>query len=125
MSGSRRGFLALVGGSLAAGGALVTGTVRRANAATPGLRLPPALEVPPATTGPAAGPLLARHDSEMQALIHVKRQMPEAAWRDWLEGGLRQADLYGGRDGAALERSIDAAVARHGSLVAAMRAGAL
>ena len=118
----RRGFLALVSG------ATVTGSVlfRKATAA-PMLILPSADLIASPAERPRAlfYPLLATHESDVHALAHIRQMMPEEAFHDWLEGGLRSACFYNRRDEATLERIVDAAVAKHGSIIAAKRAGDL
>ena len=58
-------------------------------------------------------------------MLKIKGAMPEAVFMDWLEGGLRQSSLIASRNHAAEERRIEAAVVEHGSIVAALRAGAI
>jgi len=114
----RRGFFALVGGAAVSG--LVT---LRSSAARPTLILPPALVRD--TPIPAAYPLLAGHPSQMHAMLHIKGMVPHDVFLDWLESGLRGARLYNGRSEAETERRVEAAAREHGSIIDAMRAGAL
>lgn len=124
MSGTRRGFLALIGGSLASGGAFISGTVHRAKAAeVPTLLLPPSMSL--VLPEPRSRPLLEVHETQMRAILHVKKMLPDSTFAEWLEGGLRQARFYAGRDTATMERIVEAAVEKHGSIIAAMRAGAI
>jgi hypothetical protein len=119
MADTRRGFLALVGGSLLSGSVL-----RGATAATPTLLLPPSL-MPAATARPLLDAILSQGGSQMDAIIQCGLRMPKPAFLDWLEGGLQRSMLFDPPDRAAREREIAAAVAVHGSIVAASRAGAL
>ncbi len=117
---TRRGFFAFIGN------AAVTGLVaHRASATAPTLILPPAGLVEPATAIPAAFPLQAAQPSQMDALLHVKRMTPQEFYFHWLEGGLRGAKRYNGQTEEETEARIEAAMAEHGSLIAAMRAGAI
>jgi len=93
----RRGFFALVGGAAVSG--LVT---LRSSAAQPTLIMPPALVLDPPV--PAAYPLLAAHESQMRAVLHIKTMIPDDYFLDWLEGGLRTARMFKGRDEATMER---------------------
>ncbi len=76
---SRRGFFALVGGAAVSG--LVT---VRAFATRSTLIMPPTGLVLPSTPWP----LLETEQTEMHGFIHVKRDMPDDAFRDWLEAWL-------------------------------------
>ena len=115
MNGQRRGFLAFVGG------ALVSGSITRATAGTA-----PTLILPPATTAARAWPLLAAERSDMDAILRVGIHLPRDLHRDWLEAGLRQARPFeAGYDETAAERRIMDAVRKHGSMIDAVRAGAL
>ena len=51
--------------------------------------------------------------------------MPKSALQDWLEEGMRRWLLYPEPNHEANELRIGAAIAKHGSIVGAMRAGAL
>jgi len=93
----RRGFFALVGGAAVSG--LVT---LRQSAARPTLIMPPALAVD--TPIPAACPLLAGHESQIHAMLHIKGMVPDDYFLEWLEGGLRTARMFKGRDEATMER---------------------
>jgi len=79
----RRGFLALVGGSLLSGSVL-----HNVSAQAPSLVLPPSLGLVPARS---ARPLVAAHKSEMHAIIHVKQALPPEDFDVWLSVGLRMA----------------------------------
>jgi hypothetical protein len=121
---TRRGFLALIGGSL------VSGTVVAASTnAKPVLLLPPTLSFTPTPAMPGPSemfyPLCAGHESDMHALAHIKQMMPWEPFYDWLEGGLRGARHYNGRSQDVMAEIVDAAIAKHGSIIAARRAGAL
>ena len=107
---ARRGFLALVGG-LAVGGPVIS----RASFAQPTLILPPGPTILP--TPIPAEPLL--------TLQHIQQSVPEDAFKSWMFLGLRLAKQYGGRDEQAVQAAIEGAVAKHGSIIAAMRAGAI
>ena len=112
---ARRGFLAFVGG------ALVSGSITRATAGTA-----PTLILPPAAAAAPSWPLLMAERSDMEAFLRVSLHMPRDLYRDWLEAGLRQARPFeAGYDQAAEERRIRRAVRAHGSLIDAVRAGAL
>jgi len=96
----RRGFMAIVGG------AAVTGLVTlRSSAARPTLIMPSALVVD--TPIPAAYPLLAGHESQMHAMLHIKGMVPHDYFLEWLEGGLRTARMFKGRDEATMERLFE------------------
>jgi len=95
----RRGFFALVGGAAVSG--LVT---LRPSAARPTLIMPPALVVDPPTISASAYPLLASHPSQMHAMLHIKGMVPHDYFLEWLEGGLRTARMFKGRDEATMER---------------------
>jgi hypothetical protein len=115
----RRGFLALVGGSL------LSGAVRcQVRAKEPMLVLPLGL-VPAAPARPLLDAELARGESKMEVILSIGQRMPKPAFLDWLEDGLQRSMLFDLPDLAARERKIAAAVAKHGSLIAAVRAGAL
>jgi len=93
----RRGFFALVGG------AAVTGLVTlRQSAARPTLIMPAALVLDAPV--PAAYPLLAGHETEMHAMLHIKGMIPHDYFLHWLEGGLRSARMFNGRSEATMER---------------------
>ena len=115
MSPPRRGFLAYVGNAFISGS-----IVRAANATTPTLILPPgAVDLRP-------HPLLWAEKTQMHAMLRVKAHLPAILFQDWLEGGLRQARPYEeGPSSAEAEQQAGAAVAKHGSIIAAIRAGAL
>ena len=81
----RRGFLAFVGG-LAIGGA----AVKVEAAAAPTLILPPKLV--PAATLPTELPLLGRHHSEFDAILHVRQAIDRDQYRAWLEAGLQMVE---------------------------------
>ncbi len=98
MSG-RRGFFALVGGAAVSG--LVT---LRQSAVRPTLIMPSALVVDPPTIPAGAYPLLATHETQMRAVLHIKTMIPDDYFQDWLEGGLRTARMFKGRDEATMER---------------------
>ena len=51
--------------------------------------------------------------------------VPVGPYLNWLEGGLRVAQMYNGRDEATMDRVITEAKRKHGSIMAAMRAGAI
>ena len=106
----RRSFLALVGG-LAIGGPVTS----RAGFARPTLILPPGPTIMSAPVG--AEPIL--------TLQHIRRSVPEDALKSWMFLGLRLAKLYGGRDEQVVQTAIEAAVERHGGILAAMKAGAI
>jgi len=95
----RRGFFALVGGAALSG--LVT---LRQSAARPILIMPPALVVDPLPMPVGPYPLLAGHESQMQAMLHIKGMVPHDYFLEWLEGGLRTARMFKGRDEATMER---------------------
>jgi len=98
MSG-RRGFFALVGGAAVSG--LVT---LRQFAVKPTLIMPAALVTDPLPTPASAYPLLAGHETQMHAMLHIKKMVPHDYFLDWLEGGLRTARMFKGRDEATMER---------------------
>ena len=115
MSSPRRGFLAYVGS------ALVSGSIARAASATT-----PTLILPPGAVDLRPHPLLWAEETQMHAVLRVKAHLPATLFQDWLEGGLRQARSYeAGYDHAAENRRIRAAVAKHGSIIAAFQAAAL
>jgi hypothetical protein len=115
----RRNFLALVGGTMFSGN-----VQQRASAATPTLVLPPRL-VAAAPARPLLDAMRARGESQMDVFISIGERMPKQAYLDWLEDGLQRSMLFDPPDEAAREREIDAAVKKHGSIVAAVRAGAI
>ena len=80
----RRGFLAMVGGSMLSGL-----TLSRASATTPTLILPTKLDLVP--TG-GRYPLPAAFPTEMQAILNVKGAVPADDFQLWLSIGLRMAD---------------------------------
>ena len=113
---ARRGFLAIVGGSV------FNGAVMRSVGAEQ-----PTLILPPCALLPGAWPLLDASRSPMEASLEVASRVPKGLFFDWLENGLQLAERHG-RSPAALaseERRIEAAVIQHGSIIAAMRAGAI
>ncbi len=113
---ARRSFLALIGSSVFNGAVL-----RPASAAQPTLILPPSASLS------SARPLLDAHRSQMDAYLEVARHAPHDMFLDWMEGGLQLAQRHR-RAPADLQREedrIEAAVFQHGSIIAAMRAGAL
>ncbi len=112
----RRGFLALVGS------AVFNGTVLRPVGA-----LQPTLLLPRAVSLPTARPLLAAHKSQMAAILEVGSHVPKGVFLDWLENGLQLAERHrrSSADLAREEERIEAAVVKYGSLIEAMRAGAL
>ena len=115
MTAPRRGFLAFVGG------ALVSGSITRATAGTA-----PTLILPPTAAAAPSWQLLAAERSDMDAILRVGIHLPRDLHRDWLEAGLRQARPFeAGYDEAAAERRIMDAVRKHGSMIDAVRAGAL
>jgi len=115
----RRGFLALIGGTA------VSGAVQhQARAKSPTLVLPPGF-TPVARARPLLGAMLARGESQMDAILSIGARVPKPAFLDWLEDGLQRSLLFSEPDHAAREREIETAVAKHGSIVEAMRAGAL
>ena len=118
----RRGFLALVSGATVSGCVLF-----RKAAAAPTLILPSATVIPAPAERPRTFfyPLLSTHESDVHALAHIRAKVPLEVFQDFLEGGLRNAKFYNGRDEATLERVVDAAVERYGSISAARWAGAL
>ena len=112
----RRGFLALVGG------AVFNGAVLR-----PAGAVQPALILPPSASLASARPLLADHRCQMDAFLEIGQHVPKGMFLDWLENGLQLAERHR-RSPANLareEKRIEAAVAKHGSIIAAMRADAL
>lgn len=121
----RRGFLALVGA------AAVTGPVLfRKAIANPTLILPPStalVDVPGIVPGLTAGvthaeyPLLSHYASEMSAICRIKRDTTDDTFRNWLEVGLHAAKAQAPQRAAAMDRAL----AEHGSIVEALRAGAL
>ena len=119
MTPPRRGFLALFGGALLSGG-----VQRSVSAETPTLILPSSLvSAPPAR--PLLAALLAGGRSQMQAIIAIGRRLPKERFLDWLEDGLQRSLLFPAPDDEADQRRLTAAVANHGSMVAAIQAGAL
>ena len=89
MSG-RRGFMAFLGGLA------FTGAAVKVEAATkPTLILPPKLMA--ASCLPTAFPLLAQHDTQMHAILHVGINVPKDHFKAWLEAGLRMTEAHGGR----------------------------
>ena len=125
---SRRSFIAVIGSSLLAGGSLIIGAVQHAkDASTPTLLLPSSTPIQPRERRPAPMfyPLLSTHPSEAHAIAHIKAMIPQELFHAMLEGGLRQARTFRGRDSATMECVIEAAVEKHGGIIAAMRAGAL
>lgn len=114
--GTRRHFLALVGGSAFTGAALQSPSAARAT-----------LILPRAAALSSARPLLDAHRCQMDAYLEVARHAPHDMFLDWIESGLQLAQRHR-RAPADLQREedrIEAAVFKHGSIIAAMRAGAL
>ena len=113
---ARRGFLALVGG------AVFNGAVLR-----PAGAIQPTLILPPSAALPTARPLLDAHRCQMDAFLEIGRHVPKGVFLDWLENGLQLAERHrrSPADLAREEARIEAAVAKHGSIIAAMRAGAI
>ena len=81
MSNTRRGFLALVGGT----GAFTGSVLFRKAAAAPTLILPPEMVATDAEQPVQAQP----SEPEMQAVLDVKSGLSHAMFVDWLESGLR------------------------------------
>ena len=63
--------------------------------------------------------------NQANAVMQIRAGLPDDPFLDFLEGGLREARFYKGRDEATMDRIVEAAVEEHGSIIAAMRAGAL
>ena len=80
----RRGFLAMVGGSMLSGL-----TLSRASATTPTLILPTKLDL-----APPGGhyPLPAAFPTEMKVILHVKDALPSDDFQLWLSVGLSMAE---------------------------------
>ena len=114
MSAPRRGFLTFVGSALVSGP-----IVRAANGTTPTLILPPgAVDLRP-------HPPLWAEETQMHAVLRVKAYLPASLFQDWLEGGLRQARPYEEGPSSAEAEQRATAAAKHGSIIAAIQAGAL
>lgn len=93
MMGPRRGFLALVGGSL-----LSASVLSRASAGAPTLILPPKLDLTPmAQTRWTTPPLLARFPSEMHAICHVKNNVDPEIFQLWTNIGLHLVNAATGQ----------------------------
>ena len=95
----------------------------------PTLALPkwitPVLTSEPPAPSPDLHPLLTAAGDQAQAMMKIRAGMTDERFLEWLEGGLRQARLFAARDEPTMERVIEAAVEKHGSIIGAMRAGAL
>ena len=113
---ARRGFLAMIGSSVFSGAVL-----RSVGAVQPTLILPAPSSLP------VARPLLNACRTQMDAFLEVGRHVPKDMFLDWLENGLQLAERHRRSpvDLVREEERIEAAVARHGSIIAAMRAGAI
>jgi len=72
-----------------------------------------------------AQPLLAGHQTQMHAMLHIKGMVPHDYFLEWLEGGLRTARMFNGRDAAEMERRVETATREHGSIIGAIRSGDL
>ena len=120
----RRDFLGFLGNAC-----FVGSVIQKEGISRPALALPkwstPVLTREPPVASPTLHPLLTAAGSQANAMMQIRAGVPDSLFFDFLEGGLRNARFYDGRDEATLERIVDAAVAQHGSISAARRAGAL
>ena len=121
---SRRDFLGFLGNAC-----FVGNVVRKEGISRPSLALPrwvdPVLTKEPPVASPTLHPLLTAAGNQANAVMQIRAGLPDEYFLDFLEGGLRNARLFKGRDEATMDGVIEAAVKEHGSIVAAMRAGAL
>lgn len=119
MSDTRKGFFALIGSAAVSGSVLIRKAV-----AAPTLLLPSPIETISKVT-PIGPSLLDAQPSQMHAFLEVKRQVPADVFDDWLEHGLRLARRHNGRNDAEMNRLLSATIAKHGSIIAAIEAGAV
>ena len=121
---TRRDFLGFLGNACFVGSVL-----RKEGISRPTLALPrwmdPVLTREPPIASSAQHPLLAGAGSQANAVMQIRTGLPDDYFLDFLEGGLRSARTFRGRDEATMEGAIEAAVEKHGSIIAAMRAGEL
>ena len=121
---TRRDFLGFLGNACFVGGIVTKEGINR-----PTLMLPhwikPVLTKEPPVACPTRHPLLAAAGNQANAVMEIRTALPDNVFLDFLEGGLRNARLFNGRDEAMMDRVTETAVEKHGSIVAAMRAGAL
>ena len=121
---TRRDFLGFLGNAC-----FVGSVVRKEGISRPALALPrwvdPVLTREPPIASPTQHPLLTAAGNQANAVMQIRAGLPDDYFLDFLEGGLRNACMFKGRDEATMEGVIEAAVKKHGSIIAAMRAGAL
>jgi hypothetical protein len=103
--------------------------VRKEGITRPALAFPrwvtPVLTKEPPVASPTLHPLLTSAGNQANAVMKIRAGLTDERFLDFLEGGLRSARLFNGRDEATMDGVIDAALEKHGSLIAAMRAGAI
>jgi hypothetical protein len=121
---TRRDFLAFLGNAC-----FVGSVIRKEGLTRPTLALPywtmPVLTKEPPVACPTRHPLLTAAGSQANAVMQIRAGLPDGMFLDFIEGGLRNARMFKGRDQATMDRVIEAAVEKHGSISAAMRAGVL
>ncbi len=121
---TRRDFLGFLGNACFVGGIVTKEGLTRPTLALPYWTTPVLTKEPPVAC-PTRHPLLTAAGSQANAVMQIRAGLPDGMFLDFIEGGLRNARLFKGRDEATMDRVIEAAVEKHGSISAAMRAGAL
>jgi hypothetical protein len=103
--------------------------VRKEGITRPALALPqwvmPVLTKEPPVASPTLHPLLTAAGSQANAVMKIRAGLTDERFLDFLEEGLRMARRFKGRDEATMDRVIDAEVEKHGSIIAALLAGAI
>ena len=121
---TRRDFLGFLGNIAFVGPIVEMAGISRPALAMP-MYLPPILTKEPSAADPVLHPLLTAAGSQANAMMQIRAGLPDSYFLEMLEGNLRAARTFRGRDEATLGAEVEAAVRRHGSIIAAMRAGAL
>ena len=121
---TRRDFLGFLGNVC-----FVGGVVYKEGLGRPALALPkwitPVLTREPAVPDPILHPLLTAAGSQANAMMQIRAGLPDSYFLEMLEGNLRSAKFFAGRDDAVVGAQVKEAVAGYGSIIAARRAGAL